>query len=170
MAFLTELALSRKPVTIMVMLLVLAGGIYGYNRLQQELFPDISFGSIIVWTGYAQGDPITVANEVTEEVEDAIIGMADLDRVTSISTSSISLVTANFVTGSDMDSAEDEITSRVSGLNLPDDAGTPLRRADYHRHFPRDALQRNRRPRYSIIAPHHRRPDCASHRGHRRRL
>ena len=125
MAFLTELALSRKPVTIMVMLLVLAGGIYGYNRLQQELFPDISFGSVIVWTGYAQGDPITVANEVTEEVEDAIIGMTDLDRVTSISTSSISLVTANFVTGSDMDSAEDEITSRVSGLNLPDDAGAP---------------------------------------------
>ena len=125
MALLTELALSRKPVTIMVMLLVLAGGIYGYNRLQQELFPDISFGSIIVWTGYAQGDPVTVANEVTEEVEDAIIGMTDLDRVTSISTSNISLVTANFVTGSDMDSAEDEITSRVSGLNLPDDAGTP---------------------------------------------
>ena len=125
MAFLTELALSRKPVTIMVMLLVLAGGIYGYNRLQQELFPDISFGSVIVWTGYAQGDPVTVANEVTEEVEDAIIGMTDLDRVTSISTSSISLVTANFVTGSDTDSAEDEITSRVSGLNLPDDAGTP---------------------------------------------
>ena len=121
----TRLALSRKPVTIMVMLLALAGGIYGYNRLQQELFPDITFGSIVVWTGYAQGDPITVASEVTAKIEDAIIGMADLDRVTSISTANTSIVTANFVTGSDEESAEDEITSRVSGLNLPDDAGTP---------------------------------------------
>ena len=125
MTIITQLALSRKPVTIMIMLLVLAGGIYGYNRLQQELFPDISFGSVIVFTGYAQGDPVTVATAVTEEVEDAIIGMADLDRVTSISTANTSIVTANFVTGSDMESAEDEITSRVSGLSLPDDAGTP---------------------------------------------
>lgn len=109
----------------MVMLLALGGGIYSYNRLQQELFPDISFGSVIVLTGYAQGDPITVASEVTEPIEDAIIGMADLNRVTSISTANTSIVTANFVTGSDAENAEDEITSRVSGLNLPDDAGAP---------------------------------------------
>ena len=125
MTGITRLALSRKSVTIMVMLLALAGGIYSYNRLHQELFPDITFGSIVIWTGYQQGDPITVAREVTEVVEDAIIGMADLDHVTSISTGSVSLVTANFVTGSDEESAEDEINSRVSGLNLPDDAGTP---------------------------------------------
>lgn len=119
MTFLTELALSRKSVTILAMVLLLAAGVYSYNRLQQELFPDISFGAITVYSSYQQSDPATIAREVTTPIEDAILGMRGLDRVTSVSTPGQSVVTANFTTGTDMPSVEDKIRSEVSGLDLP---------------------------------------------------
>ncbi len=125
MTFLTELALRRKPVTIMAMALLLAAGVYSYQQLQQELFPEISFSIVYVVTPYQQGDPSTVAREVTSRVEDVIIGMSDLDSVTSISTGGMSRVTASFVTGSDVAAAEEEIRSRISSLDLPDNAGNP---------------------------------------------
>ena len=125
MTFLTNLALRRKPVTILVMVLLLGVGLYSYGNLRQELFPEISFSVIYVFTPYQQGDPTTVAEEVTTKVEDAIIGMTDLENITSVSTANLSVVTANFAVGADVDSAEQEILSNVSGLDLPDNASDP---------------------------------------------
>ena len=125
MTFLTSLALRRKPVTIMAMLLLLAAGIFSYSQIQQELFPEISFSIIYVVTNYQQGDPNTVATDVTAKVEDAISGLPDLEKTTSISTSAMSLVTANFTPGADVESAEEEIRSRVNGLQLREEAGDP---------------------------------------------
>ena len=125
-SFLTELALSRKSVTVMVMILLLGLGVYSYQQLQQELFPDITFGTIIVGASYDQSDPTTAATEITDKLEDAILGMADLERVTSVTTANLSLVTASFVTGSDIEDAEDEIRNDISGVNLPDYANDPF--------------------------------------------
>ena len=126
MTFLTELALRRKSVTVMAMVLLLVAGVFSYNQLRQELFPEISFSIVYVVTTYQQGDPSTVANDVTSKVEDLIIGMSDLEKTTSISTGNLSLVTANFIPGADVDDAEEEIRSRVNGLTLPDNASDPL--------------------------------------------
>ena len=125
MTFLTELALRRKSVTVMAMILLLIAGVFSYNQLRQELFPEISFSIVYVVTSYQQGDPSTVAADVSSKVEDLIIGMPDLEKITSISTGNLSLVTANFIPGADVEDAEEEIRSRVSGLALPDDAGEP---------------------------------------------
>ena len=125
MTFLTQLALRRKSVTVMAMILLLVAGVFSYNQLRQELFPEISFSIVYVVTSYQQGDPSTVATDVTAKVEDIIIGMPDLEKVTSVSTGNLSLVTANFTPGSDVEDAEEEIRSRASGLSLPDSAGEP---------------------------------------------
>ena len=125
MTILTELALRRKSVTVMAMVLLLIAGVFSYNQLRQELFPEISFSIVYVVTTYQQGDPSTVAADVTLKVEDLIVGMPDLEKITSVSTGNLSLVTANFIPGSDVEDAEEEIRSRASGLVLPDDAGEP---------------------------------------------
>ena len=126
MTFLTSLALRRKPVTVMAMVLLLAAGVFSYSQIQQELFPEISFSIIYIVTPYQQGDPNTVATDVTAKVEDAISGLPDLEKTTSISTPSMSLVTANFAPGADVESAEEEIRSRVSGLGLREEALDPF--------------------------------------------
>ncbi len=109
----------------MAMVLLLAAGVFSYSQIQQELFPEISFSIIYVITTYQQGDPNTVATDVTTKVEDVISGLPDLEKTTSISTTAMSLVTANFAAGADVESAEEEIQSRINGLQLPEEAGDP---------------------------------------------
>ena len=108
------------------MVLLLVAGIFSYGRLQWEQFPDISLGLIHVITYDQQSDPITMSDEVTAKVEDAIAGVPDLERYTSTSTGNQSLVTAHFPSSADLDEAEDEIRSQVSGLSLPEGASAPI--------------------------------------------
>ena len=109
----------------MAMVLLLGAGVFSYSQIQQELFPEISFSIIYVATTYQQGDPNTVATDVTAKVEDAIAGLPDLEKTTSTSTPAMSMVTANFAPGADVETAEEEIRSRVNGLQLRDEAGDP---------------------------------------------
>ena len=161
MSFLTTLALRRKPVTIMVMGLLLAVGLYSYDSLHQELFPEISFAIVYVITPYQQGDPNTVASEVTEKIENVIIGMADLDKITSVSSSSVSSITATFTTGADTEKAEEEIRANVGALDLPDDALNPRCGSRNVGYIPRDVAERQRRPGHTIAATSDRRRDTS---------
>ncbi len=125
MILLTKIALQSRTVTVMILILVLAGGIYAYQQLQQELFPEISLRVINVSTSYQQGTPYQVSQEVTKPVEDLIIGMEGLEEVTSTSRSSSSQVRASFENNVDIEETEAEIVSLVSSLRLPDNAGDP---------------------------------------------
>ena len=125
MIILSKLALRSRTVTVMALVLILAGGVYGYQQLQQELFPEISLGVINVSTSFQQGTPYQVAQEVTKPIEDAIIGMEGLKEVTSTSRGRRSSVRASFETNADLAEAEAEIVNRVSSLRLPDAAGDP---------------------------------------------
>ena len=125
MIILSKLALQRRSVTVMALVLVLVGGVYAYQQLQQELFPEISLRVVNVVTTYQQGSPYQVAEEVTKPIEDLIIGMEGLKEVTSTSRSNRSQVRASFENNVDIEEAEAEIVSRVSGIRLPDAAGDP---------------------------------------------
>ena len=125
MIILSRLALRRRSVTVMALVLILVGGVYAYQQLQQELFPEITLGVINVSTSFQQGTPYQVSQEVTKPIEDLIIGMEDLKEVTSTSRGSRSTVRATFETNADLEEAEAEILSRVSALRLPDAAGDP---------------------------------------------
>ena len=125
MIILTRLALRNRAVTVMALVLILVGGVYAYQQLQQELFPEISLGVINISTSFQQGTPYQVAQEVTKPIEDVIIGMENLKEVTSTSRGSRSTVRASFETNADLEAAETEINSRVSALRLPDSAGDP---------------------------------------------
>ena len=109
----------------MALVLVLLGGVYAYQQLQQELFPELSLRVINITTTYQQGTPYQVAEEVTKPIEDLIIGMEGLKEVTSTSRSNRSQVRASFENNVDIEEAEAEIVSRVSGVRLPDAAGDP---------------------------------------------
>ena len=121
MSFITQLALRRRPVTILVMLLLFALGVYSYINLQRELFPEISFPNIAVNAFYANSDPETLMRDVTEPIEDAISGIDGLRETRSNSTESRLNLLATFNFGSDMKEAEREIESAINGANLPDD-------------------------------------------------
>ena len=121
MSFITRLALRRRPVTVLIMLMLFALGVYSYINLQRELFPEIAFPNIAVNAFYANSDPETLMRDITEPIEDSISGIDGLNEIRSNSTESRLNLLATFNFGTDMKEAEREIESAVNAANLPDD-------------------------------------------------
>ena len=121
MSFITRLALRRRPVTVLIMIMLFGLGVYSYINLQRELFPDISFPNVAVNVFSANSDPETMMRDVSEPIEEAIAGLGGLREVSSVSTESRVNLLATFDFGTDMDDAEREVESAVNGANLPDD-------------------------------------------------
>ena len=125
MSFITRLALSRRPVTILTIVLLFALGIYQYNQFQRELFPALEFPNIFIVAVYPNSNPETVAKEVAEPIENAISGMTGLNELESTSNANFTVIIATFDFGVDMKEAERDIESAVSSVDLPDDVDTP---------------------------------------------
>lgn len=119
MTFLTRLVLRRSSVTMLVIVLILVAGVYAYNDLERELFPDIEFPNITITTYYPTADPETIVREVTEPIEDVIAGMDGLEQIQSTSQQNLSIVLATFEFGEDMDEAERTLESNVNGIQFP---------------------------------------------------
>ena len=119
MRFITAAAISKRTVTMLAVVILLAGGVYVYNSLKVELFPDIEFPLVAVNTSYPSVDTEGVVEDVTSPIEKAISGMDGLESVQSTSFEGNSLVLANFKFGTDMVNAESNIEAAVSGLSFP---------------------------------------------------
>ncbi len=128
MSFITRLALRRRPVTILVMILLFGLGIYSYINLQRELFPDISFPNVAVNAFAANSDPETLMRDITEPLEESISGLSGLREVSSITTENRVNLLATFDFDTDMAEAEREVESAVNGADLPDDVFTIVSR------------------------------------------
>ena len=126
MIFLTGLALKRRSVTILVVILVLVGGVYVYQNMQRELMPDIEFPNITIFTVYPNANPETIEREVTEPIEEAIDGIEGLKEIQSSSSESASVVLLTFEFGEDMKEAERTIESNINGVSFPDEVKEPL--------------------------------------------
>ena len=72
MSLLTALALRRRSVTVLVVLMVLAGGLFTYTNLQVEFFPEIEFPLLIVTTFYPSANPDAVVTDVTKPIEETL--------------------------------------------------------------------------------------------------
>ncbi|MDE2839562.1 MAG: efflux RND transporter permease subunit, partial [Chloroflexota bacterium] len=95
-AFITGLALRRRSVTVLAVILVLVSGIFTYTRLPVELFPEVDFPIVTVSTFYPSSNPVSVAENVTVPLEDAIAGMDGLETIQSISNENLSVIIATF--------------------------------------------------------------------------
>ena len=126
MGLLTRLALRRRSVTVLGVILVLAAGIFTYSTLPVELFPEIEFPLVTVTTFYPSANPDAVAEEVTAPIENAIKGIDGLDSIQSISSENRAVVIVTFEFGTDMVDAENVINSNINGVRFPDGVGSPI--------------------------------------------
>ena len=125
MNFLTSMALRRPTAAILAIILVLGSGIFAYRTLQVELFPQIEFPLVTVFTAYPSADPEAVVTNVTEPIERAIAGTAGLESVQSNSFEGNSAVFATFEYGTDMAEAESTIAAAMNGISFAAGVGEP---------------------------------------------
>ncbi len=126
MRFITGTAISKRPVTILAIIILLIAGVTAYNSLRVELFPDIEFPLVTVTASYPAADPEAVVRDVTAPIERAVSGIEGLETLQSTSFEGNSIVLANFTYGTDMSGAQSDMEAALGGVQLPAGADDPV--------------------------------------------
>jgi hydrophobic/amphiphilic exporter-1 (mainly G- bacteria), HAE1 family len=125
---LPKLAVAR-PITFMMISLILIGfGLYGLNNLRLNLYPDVSFPTITVYSTYEGVAPEDIEALITRQVEEQVGSISGVRRVRSLSSQGASVVKLNFNWGTDLFVAETEVRKRLDMIrrSLPDDVDQPI--------------------------------------------
>ena len=118
MRFITGIAVRNRTVTVLAIIIVLTSGIFAYNSLRVELFPEIEFPLVTVTTSYPSANPDAVVRDVTAPIERAISGTGGLESVQSTTFEGNSLVLATFTYGTDMANAANQIEAAVNNISF----------------------------------------------------
>ncbi len=110
----------------LLILIIIVVGIGSYIALPRRLNPKINIPIVLISTVLPGAGPQDVESLVTVPLEDSINGVANIDALTSVSQSNVSLITVQFNSGVDPDKARDDIKSQLDSVStLPKDALDP---------------------------------------------
>ena len=85
-------SVTRRVTIWMGILAILVMGSLGLALLNIDLFPDIDFPVIAVITAYPGASPQEVEEFITKPIEEGAAIVSDLEKVSSVSSESVSLV------------------------------------------------------------------------------
>jgi HAE1 family hydrophobic/amphiphilic exporter-1 len=124
----TELAIKRPTLIIVIFLALGLLGVFGYFQLRYELLPKVSPPWVVVSTVYPGASPSEVENSVTKPIEDAAASAEKLTNIYGNSYEGLSVISLEYKYSANADQAMQEIQRKVNGvlLNLPKDIRTPV--------------------------------------------
>lgn len=106
----------------LIALVTIVVGIFGglaLTSLKQELIPSISFPQVLIISQYPGAAPDAVEQDVSTPIENAIQAVDGLEASDATSSTGFSIVTAQFVFGTDIARAEQRVQLAVNRLDLP---------------------------------------------------
>lgn len=124
----TELAIKRPTLVVVVFSVLGILGIYGFAQLNYELLPKLTAPVVTIQTIYPGASPYEVLNNVTKPIEDAITGMELIDNITSRSQEGFSLILVQLQMSADVDKSLQDVQRRINQIQdlLPKDARKPV--------------------------------------------
>ncbi len=122
-----ESAVKKPVTTIMVFVAVVVFGVYSLINLPIDMFPEIEFPAITVFTTYPGANASDIETNISKPIEDALNTVDDLKTITSSSQDNISVVNLEFEYETDLSEAANDIRDALSLLekSLPDAADKP---------------------------------------------
>ena len=110
-----------------LMLLFLVGGLFAVSNMRTETFPSIDPRLITISTVYPGATPYDVADSITERVEEALVGINGVERITSTASEGYGLVRVELEDFANADDVYNDVDTAVSSLVQfpPEDAERP---------------------------------------------
>ena len=121
-----KIAINRPITTLMYVLTLVIFGLISFKNMPSALYPNIDFPIVTVKTIYPGAEPTTVESEVTDKIEEAISQIGGIDSITSSSSDGVSVITVKFLLERNIDEATNDVRDKVSAVQLPKDAKSPL--------------------------------------------
>jgi HAE1 family hydrophobic/amphiphilic exporter-1 len=122
------IAIRRPVFATMVMLGLIVLGLFGYNRLSVDEFPDVDIPVVTVQTTYPGASAQTMEREVTRRMEEAFNPVEGVKRITSNSLEGVSLIVVEFELGRNVDLASQDIRAKIEAIrrDLPEGIDAPI--------------------------------------------
>ncbi|MCD8552826.1 efflux RND transporter permease subunit [Seleniivibrio sp.] len=126
--FLSDLSIKRPVFATVIMLTLVVLGVFSYNRLSVEEFPNVDIPVISVVTKYEGASAQTVETEVSKKIEEAVNPVAGVKKIYSYSSEGVSTVVVEFELEVDIDAVNPEVRAKISAIrsDLPDDIEEPV--------------------------------------------
>ena len=119
--------IKRSVTVVMVTMMVLLGGTIAYNSLDLAMTPDIDLPIALVSCTYTGAAPEEMEDLVTKPIEETLATITGVDTITSSTSNGSSMVMIEFVDGTDIDVATNDMRDKLDRVKgqLPDDADDP---------------------------------------------
>jgi HAE1 family hydrophobic/amphiphilic exporter-1 len=126
----SDFAIKRPIVTVVVMLALVIFGIFALVNLDVDEFPDLTNPIVFVSVPYPGASPGQVEQEVVERMEEAFGSLSGIDEIRSTSLDGFATIIVQFVFGKDPDQAVQDVRDAVSGIrnDLPAEMKEPVLR------------------------------------------
>ncbi|MGO3236255.1 MAG: efflux RND transporter permease subunit [Canibacter sp.] len=128
MSMLARASLKNRALIVLITVVAALFGTISVGQLKQELMPSVQFPMIAVVTTYPGATPEVVNNDVSEPIETALRGVAQLKSTSATSSTNSSMVLAEFEYGVDLASTEQKVERAISRLGdrIPETADTQV--------------------------------------------
>ncbi len=120
---LSDKAVQKSTPVLVLAALLLVIGIYCYRELPREDDPDITIPYVFVSTSYRGVAAADIETTITIEIEKKLKGLEGLKKITSVSSEGLSSINVEFLTGTDIDQAVQDVKDKVDEAkgSLPSD-------------------------------------------------
>jgi HAE1 family hydrophobic/amphiphilic exporter-1 len=124
----SDFAIKRPIVTVVVMLALVIFGIFALVNLDVDEFPDLTNPIVFVSVPYPGASPSQVEQEVVERMEDAFGSLSGIDEIRSTSLDGFATIIVQFVFGKDPDQGVQDVRDAISGIrnDLPTEMKEPV--------------------------------------------
>jgi len=114
----TRISIKNPVFATMMMAAFLVLGLFSYQRLSVDQFPDVTFPVIVVQTEYPGASPETVESDISRKVEEVVNTISGIKTLSSRSYEGLSVVVAEFDLTVDPAIAVQDVREKVAVVKV----------------------------------------------------
>ena len=112
----TQVSLKNPVFAVMVMLAIVVLGLFSYQRMQVDQFPNIDFPVVVISADYPGASPEVVESEVTKKIEEGVNSIAGISALSSRSYEGQSIVIIEFQLYVDGRRAAEDVREKIAAI------------------------------------------------------
>tara|TARA_R110000796_G_scaffold143544_10_gene260185 strand:+ start:3085 stop:6189 length:3105 start_codon:yes stop_codon:yes gene_type:complete len=126
--WLSDTAVKRPVVAIVLSLLLCVFGLVSFSKLSVREMPDVQNPVVTVMTTYSGASATIMESKITKSLEDELTGISGIDEITSTTRNGMSRISIEFELGWDLTEGVSDVRDAVAKAQrrLPDEADDPI--------------------------------------------
>ena len=119
----------RNPlVAILLFVLLTLGGVFGFQQMKVQQFPDIDFPAVVVTVTLPGASPAQLESDIAKKIENKLTSINGIKHIRSTIQTGAATIVTEFVLEKDIQEAVDDVRSAVGEVrgDLPAAANDPI--------------------------------------------